>query len=124
MGRTVQRTESAGKRCLEQREVDMLNEKQEVIVVAIEGKLNLQKAAPEEFQRQIFQELNELGEASERVSRADTESLNIVKGIMLKCTDIQGGKGPEFTEQNLTPRLKRRPKQQDLPNSKTVRGLT
>ena len=44
--------------CLALREeVEHLSERQEVLAVLMEGKMNMQKTAPEDFQRQIFQEL-------------------------------------------------------------------
>ena len=49
--------------CLALREeVEHLNERQEVPTILMEGKMNMQKVAPEDFQRQIFQELKELEE--------------------------------------------------------------
>ena len=48
--------------CLALREEgEHLNERQEVLAILMEGKMmNMQKVAPEDFQRQIFQELQEL----------------------------------------------------------------
>ena len=48
--------------CLALREeVEHLNERQEVLAILMEGKMmNMQKVAPEVFQRQIFHELQEL----------------------------------------------------------------
>ena len=49
--------------CLELREeIEHLSEKQEVLATLMEGKMGLQKATPEDFQVQIFQELKELEE--------------------------------------------------------------
>ena len=49
--------------CLALREeVEHSNERQEVLTILTEGKMNMQKVAPEDFQRQIFQELKELKE--------------------------------------------------------------
>ena len=49
--------------CLALREeVEHLNERHEVVTIFMEGQMNLQKVAPEDFQRQIFQELKELEE--------------------------------------------------------------
>ena len=49
--------------CLALREdVEHLSERQEVLAIPMEGKMNMQKAAPEDFQRQIFEELRELEE--------------------------------------------------------------
>ena len=49
--------------CLALREeVEHSNERQEVLAVLMAGKMNMQKTAPEDFQRQIFQELRELEE--------------------------------------------------------------
>ena len=39
-----------------------MSEKQELLATLMEGKISLQKVAPEEFQGQIFQELTELEE--------------------------------------------------------------
>ena len=41
-------------------EVELLNERQGVLTVLMEGKVNMQKTAPGDVQRQIFQELKEL----------------------------------------------------------------
>ena len=40
--------------------IEHLSEKQELLATLMESKMSLQKVAPEEFQRQIFQELKEL----------------------------------------------------------------
>ena len=49
--------------CLELREeIEHLSDKQEVLASLMEGKTSMQKVAPEDFQRQIFQELKELEE--------------------------------------------------------------
>ena len=49
--------------CLALREdVEHLSERQEVLAILMEGNMNMQKAAPEDFQRQIFEELRELEE--------------------------------------------------------------
>ena len=40
--------------------LEHLSESQEVLAFLMEGKMNMQKVAPEDFQRQIFQELKEL----------------------------------------------------------------
>ena len=43
--------------CLALREeVEQSNEKYEVLTILIEGKMNMQKVAPEDFQEQVFQE--------------------------------------------------------------------
>ena len=42
--------------------MEHLRERQEVWAVLMEVKMNMQKTTPEVFQRQIFQELTELGE--------------------------------------------------------------
>ena len=61
--------------CLELRvEVEHVNEKQEVFAILMEGKMNMQKVAPEKYQEKIFEELKELEEqktrkALERVQR-------------------------------------------------------
>ena len=47
-------------------EVEHFNESQEVLAVLMEGKMNMQKTAQENFQRQIFQELKELEEQKTR----------------------------------------------------------
>ena len=47
-------------------EVEHLNERQEVLTILMAGKMNVQKVAPEDFQRQIFQELKELEEQKTR----------------------------------------------------------
>ena len=45
------------RKCLALREkVVHLHERQEVVTILMEGKMNMQKTAPEDFQRQIFQE--------------------------------------------------------------------
>ena len=42
--------------CLALREeVELFSERQEVLANLMEGKMNVQKTAPEDFQRQIFQ---------------------------------------------------------------------
>ena len=38
------------------------NERQEVLTIQMEGKVSMQKVAPEDFQRQIFEDLKELEE--------------------------------------------------------------
>ena len=43
-------------------EVEHLTEREEVLAVLMEGKMNIQKTAPEDFQRQNFQEFQELEE--------------------------------------------------------------
>ena len=49
--------------CLDLSEaIRQLSEKQELLATLMEGKMSLQKVAPEEFRRQIFQELKELEE--------------------------------------------------------------
>ena len=49
--------------CLElMEEIELLSEKQEVLVTPMEGKMSMQKLVPEDFQRQIFQQLTELEE--------------------------------------------------------------
>ena len=49
--------------CLALREeVEHLSERQKVLAILMEGEMNMQKTAPEDFQRQIFQELHELEE--------------------------------------------------------------
>ena len=49
--------------CLALREeVEHSNERQEVLTILIEGKMNMQKAAPEDFQEQVFEERKELEE--------------------------------------------------------------
>ena len=49
--------------CLELREeTEHLREKQEVLATLMEGKMSMQKVGPQDFQRQIFQELKELEE--------------------------------------------------------------
>ena len=49
-------------------EVEHSSERQEVLAVLMEGKMNMQKIAPADFQRQIFQELNEVGGAEDKGS--------------------------------------------------------
>ena len=44
------------------KEVVHLSERREVLAVLMEGKMNVQKTVPEDFQRQIFQKLKELEE--------------------------------------------------------------
>ena len=49
--------------CLElKKEIEHLSEKQELLATLMEGKMSMQKVAPEDVQRQIFQELQELEE--------------------------------------------------------------
>ena len=43
-------------------EVEHLSERQVVLIVLMESKINMQKVAPEDFQRQIFQEFKKLEE--------------------------------------------------------------
>ena len=51
------------RRCLALRvEVEHLSERQEVLAVLTEGKMNMQKTAPEDLQRQIFRVFKELEE--------------------------------------------------------------
>ena len=51
------------RKCLELREeIEHLSEKQELLATLMEGKMSMQKVAPEDFQRQIFLELKELEE--------------------------------------------------------------
>ena len=51
------------RRCLTLRvEVEHLSERQEVLAVLTEGKMNMQKTAPEDLQRQILPEFEELEE--------------------------------------------------------------
>ena len=53
--------------CLELRvEVEHVNEKQEVFAILMEGKMNMQKVAPEKYQEKIFEELKELEEQKTR----------------------------------------------------------
>ena len=47
-------------------EVEHLNEKQEVLTVLMEGKMSMQKVAPEKYQEKIFEELKELEEQQTR----------------------------------------------------------
>ena len=54
-------------------EVEHLNEKQEVLATPMEGKMRRQKVAPEDFEREIFQELFELEEQKTQ------EALELVK---------------------------------------------
>ena len=42
--------------------MEHVSERQEVLAVSMEGKMNMQKTAPEDFQMHIFQELKELEE--------------------------------------------------------------
>ena len=50
-------------KCLDLSEaIQQLSEKQELLATLMESKKSLQKVAPQEFERQIFQELNELEE--------------------------------------------------------------
>ena len=47
--------------CLElKEEIDHLSETQELLAALMEGNMSMQKLAPEDFQRQIFQELKKL----------------------------------------------------------------
>ena len=51
------------RQCLDLSEaIEQLSEKHELLATLMEGKMSLQKVATEEFQRQIFQELQELEE--------------------------------------------------------------
>ena len=43
-------------------EVEHLSERQEVLTVLMESKINMQKTAPEKYQEKIFEELKELEE--------------------------------------------------------------
>ena len=53
--------------CLALREeVDNLNEKQEVFTILMEGKMNIQKVAPEKYQEKILKALKELEEHKTR----------------------------------------------------------
>ena len=53
--------------CLAFREaVEHLNEKQEVLTVLMEGKMSMQKVAPEKYQEKFFEELKELEEQQTR----------------------------------------------------------
>ena len=60
MGGVFENVDCAGEGCLELREIGHLSEKQEVLAALMEGKMGMQKVAPEDFQWQIFQELKEL----------------------------------------------------------------
>ena len=62
--------------CLELREeIEHLTEKQEVLATLMEGKMSMQRVASEDFQRQIFQELQELEEQKTK------EALELVKRV-------------------------------------------
>ena len=53
--------------CLALREeVEHLNEKQEVLATLMEGKMNMQRVAPEKYQEKIFEELKDLEEQKTR----------------------------------------------------------
>ena len=55
------------RKCLDLSEaIEQLSEKQELLATLMESKKSLQKVAPDEFQRQIFQELKELEERKSR----------------------------------------------------------
>ena len=61
--------------CLALREVvGFLSERQEVLATVMEVKMNMKKTAPEDFQRQIFQELNELAGGAEDKGSAGTRT--------------------------------------------------
>ena len=47
-------------------EVEHLNEKQEVLTVLMEGKMSMQKVAPEKYQEKFFEDLKELEEQQTR----------------------------------------------------------
>ena len=50
-------------KCLELKEaIELLSEKQELLTTLMEGKMSLQKVAPEKYQEKIFEELQELEE--------------------------------------------------------------
>ena len=46
--------------------IEHLNEKQEVLATLIEGKMSMQRVAPEKYQEKIFEELMELEERKTR----------------------------------------------------------
>ena len=62
--------------CLALKEkVEHLNGRQEVLATLMEGKMSVQKVDPEDFQRQIFQELKDGGAEDKRsVGTCATES--------------------------------------------------
>ena len=63
------------RQCLELREeIGHLTEKQEVLAILMEGKMNMQKVAPEKHQEKIFEESMELEEQKTR------EALELVQG--------------------------------------------
>ena len=64
------------RKCLALREeVEHLHERLEVVTIVMEGKMNMQKTAPEDFQRQIFQE------SKEEEEQKTKEALELVQRI-------------------------------------------
>ena len=71
--------------CLALREeVEHSNERFDVSTILIEGKMNMQKAAPEDFQEQVFQERKELEEQKTK------EALELVQRKHKLITWVKG----------------------------------
>ena len=51
-----------------------LNEKQEVLAILMEGKLSMQKVAPEKYKEKMFEELKELEEKKTRIGTGATQA--------------------------------------------------
>ena len=97
MGGAIERVGGAGEayHCLALREeVDYLSERQEVLAVLMEGKMSMQKTAPEDFQWQIFQGKQELEGQNTK------EALELAQGKH-KLIDWEGEKEMASTLQRL-----------------------